>query len=90
MEALKKPNRVEYDTLDDEGRGTRSLELILQGFPFSNSLDLEIGSMRGTMLMSAFVEFDPTTAQQFSREYQSAKLQQYTAIRFVPVRCYVQ
>lgn len=49
MEALKK-----CSLLDDEGWGTRALELILQGFPFSNSLDLEIGSIRGTMIMSAY------------------------------------
>jgi hypothetical protein len=39
-----------------ERKGTRALELILHYFPFSNSLDPEIHSIRGTMIMSTYAE----------------------------------
>jgi hypothetical protein len=53
LKRQKVPNREEEDTLDIWwGAGDqRALELILQVFPFCNSLDLEIGCIRGTMIM---------------------------------------
>jgi hypothetical protein len=50
------------------GKGTRALELILHYFPSSNSLDPEIHSIRGTMIMSTYAESDPRISKSFSRE----------------------